>query len=93
MSRFIAKFAVGRKRGAASGVWRLWTAKNQPDLYLAIDGLGGIKATVHCPRVDKPTWARHWGFADGTTYEVAKLVGAAQPGRHKLSWTGGTASP
>jgi hypothetical protein len=71
----------------------LWTAKNQPDLYLAIDGLGGIKATVHCPRVDKPTWARHWGFAYGTTYEVAKLVSAAQPGRHKLSWTGARLAP
>src|SRR6266567_887892 len=55
--------------------------------------LVGIKATVHCPRVDKPTWARHWGFAYGTTYEVAKLVSAAQPERHKLSWTGARLAP
>jgi len=93
MSRFIFKFAVGKKGGATSGVWRLWTAKNQPDLYLAIDGLGGIKATVHCPRVDRPTWARYWGFASDTKYEVAKLVRAAQPGKRKLSWTGARLAP
>lgn len=87
MSRFIFKFAAGKKGGATSGVWRLWTAKNQPDLYLAINGLGGIKATVHCPRVDKPTWASFWGFTSDTKYEVAKLVRAAQPGKRKLSWT------
>ena len=88
MARLISKFAAGKKAGATSGVWRLWAAKNQPDLYLAIDGLGGIKATVHCPRISKSTWARNWGFAYGTKYEVAKLVSAVQPSRHKLSWPG-----
>jgi hypothetical protein len=93
MSRFVYKFAAGRKGGATSGVWRLWTARNQPDLYLAINGLGGLKATVHCPRANRPTWARNWGFTSETTYEVAKLVNAAMPGRHKLSWTGARLAP
>ena len=58
-SRFVSRFAAGDHTGMLSGEWRIWSAKNQPDLYVAIRSLGQFKAAVHCPRADKPTWRRH----------------------------------
>lgn len=73
---FICRVAAGHSGSTLSGVWRIWAAKNQPDLYVAIRSLGGhVKATVHCPRVGMPTWKRHFGHVTGAN-------------RHKVSWTG-----
>jgi hypothetical protein len=41
MSRFICRFVAGRDGRAFSGVWRVWTAKNRPDLYISIRALAG----------------------------------------------------
>jgi hypothetical protein len=55
--RFVCQFAVGRKNLAYSGIWRVWTAKNTPDLYLAAQSISGeLKATVHCPRPPHFGW-------------------------------------
>jgi hypothetical protein len=60
---FVVRFAAGKESSAYSGVWRVWAAKKTPDLYLANRSLGGqVKATVHCPKPDAPTWKRHYGF-------------------------------
>jgi hypothetical protein len=49
--RFACQFAVGEDGQACSGVWRVWAAKNWPDLYLTALGMGGqIKASIHLPR-------------------------------------------
>jgi hypothetical protein len=49
--RFECRFAVGESGCAYSGVWLVFTARKQPDLYIAVKALSGqIKATVHCPR-------------------------------------------
>jgi hypothetical protein len=46
-ARFISRFAVGHDGKAYSAVWRVWTARKQPDLYIAVRGLGGeFEATV-----------------------------------------------
>ena len=88
MSRFICRFAVGRDGLAYSGVWRVWTAKKKPDLYISIRTLGGeLKATVHAPYPPHQGWKRHLGFP----MEAASLVSQEAKrhgGPHKLSWTG-----
>ena len=91
--RFICRFAVGRDGLAYSGVWRVWTARNQPDLYLALEPISGeMKATVHCPRPPHTDWRRHYGFpreASGPVAASAKKDG----GRHQLQWTGCAIDP
>jgi hypothetical protein len=60
--RFVCKFAVGRSDLAFSAIWRVWTARNQPDLYLAMQSIAGqLKASVHCPRPPHVGWKRHLG--------------------------------
>ena len=89
-SKFVCRFAAGDQSGMFSGEWRIWSAKNQPDLYVAIRSLGEIKAVVHCPRVGMPTWRRHYGFdatAKGAVVEADRSRGAS---RHKGTWTGAT---
>jgi hypothetical protein len=87
-SRFVCRFAAGDQSGRLSGEWRIWSAKKQPDLYVAIRYLGQIKAAVHCPRIDKPTWRRHYGFDRNATGEVAEADRARGVSRHKGTWNG-----
>lgn len=86
--RFICRFAVGRDRKAYSSVWRVWTARRKPDLYIAVQHLGGeFKASAHAPRPPHTGWERHLGFpkeAAGAVAEQAKRDG----GPHKVRWTG-----
>jgi hypothetical protein len=88
-NRFVCCFAVGRENVALSGVWRVWTAKNQPDLYIAVRQLSGeIKATVHCPRPPlHPNWERHFGFVKEAASEIAQKA-KEDVGPHKVRWTG-----
>jgi hypothetical protein len=93
-SRFICRFAVGQGNVALSGIWRVWTAKNQPDLYITLRALGGeFKGTVHCPRPPlRPNWERHVGFvqdASGVIATKAKRDGAP----HKARWSGHVFAP
>src|SRR2546423_874476 len=86
---FLCRFAAGEYSGAVSGIWRVWAARNRPELYIAIRSLGGkIKAPVHCPRPDRPTWGRHFGFVQNATGAVAEAVLAQGGSRHKITWTG-----
>jgi hypothetical protein len=89
MSRFVCRFAVGANGHAYSGLWRVWSAKNRPDLYCAALPLGGeIKASIHAPRLpDHPAWERHWGFDFNAQSEVAKSA-KRDGGPHKLMWPG-----
>jgi hypothetical protein len=92
-NRFICRFAVGRNNLAYSGIWRVWTARNQPDLYLAVEIISGeLKATMHCPRPPHFGWERHYSFpkeASGPVAAAAKRDG----GPHKVRWTGCTVGP
>jgi hypothetical protein len=93
-NRFVCRFAVGHGNVALSGVWRVWTAKNQPDLYIAIRPLGGeIKATVHCPRPPlRPNWERHFGFVKEASSNIATKA-KKDGGPHKVRWTGHPLGP
>jgi hypothetical protein len=66
----------------------VWTAKNKPDLYIAVRALGGeLKATVHAPHPPHTEWERHFGFdkhAASSVSQEAKKDG----GPHKVRWTG-----
>jgi hypothetical protein len=88
-NRFVCRFAVGRDNLAYTGVWRVWTAKNKPDLYLTNSALGGdVKATVHCP--DPPRyagWKRHFGFVKEASSQIA-IEAKIDGGPHKLQWSG-----
>jgi hypothetical protein len=86
--RFVCRFSVGKEGLAYSGVWRVWTARNQPDLYLAVEAISGQqKATVHCPRPSRPDWERHYGFPIEATGPVATAA-KRDSGPHKVRWTG-----
>jgi hypothetical protein len=88
VNRFECRFAVGRDGLAYSAVWLVWTAKNKPDLYIAVRAFGGeIKAAVHAPHPPHAGWERHFGFdknAASTVAQQAKRHG----GPHKVRWTG-----
>ena len=88
--RFECRFAVGESGCAYSGVWLVFTAKRQPDLYIAVKGLSGlIKATVHCPRPPKHLgYERHFGFVEEASGAVADAVRADSGERHFLRWAG-----
>jgi hypothetical protein len=91
---FVCRVATGDQSGALSGVWRIWAARNQPDLFIAIRSLGGhIKAAVHCPREGMPTWKRHFGFVFDAKGDVAEAVRAAGGSRHKVTWSGAELGP
>jgi hypothetical protein len=87
--RFKCQFAVGDAGQKYSGTWRVWAARNWPDLYCMPLGTGGeIKASVHSPRPpQQPNWRRHYGIDYGAKSDVAKV--ASQDGsRHKIIWPG-----
>jgi hypothetical protein len=85
---FLLKFAVGHGRYAVSNIWRIWTAKNQPHLFVASQSLSGqLKATVHCPTEQRPTWARYWGFVEQACDPIS-LEAKRHAGRHKVQWPG-----
>lgn len=71
-----------------SSVWRVWAAKHKPDLYIAVRGMGQIKASVHCPNENTPTWKRHFGFEYGADGEVASAVRSEGKSRHQAEWPG-----
>jgi hypothetical protein len=85
---FVCRFAVGGNGLAYSGVWRVWTARKKPDLYIAVEKISGqMKATVHCPRPPHNGWKRHYGFpleASGPVAQAAKR----DSGPHQCEWTG-----
>lgn len=87
-NRFVCRFAVGRNNLAYSAIWRVWTAKKQPDLYLAVERISGeMKATVHCPRPPHVDWKRHYGFPIEAFGEIAAAV-KKDSGPHQVQWTG-----
>jgi hypothetical protein len=87
--RFECRFAVGANGLAYSSVWLVFTAKRQPDLYIAVKSLSGvIKATVHCPRPPyHPNYERHFGFVKEASDAVATAV-KEDGSRHIIKWTG-----
>jgi hypothetical protein len=88
--RFECRFAVGTNGCAYSSTWLVFTARKQPDLYIAVKSLSGlIKATVHCPRPpNHPDYGRHFGFVNEASGAIAAAVKADGDGRHVLRWTG-----
>lgn len=92
-NRFVCRFAVGHNNLAYSGTWRVWTAKNQPDLYLAVEKISGdLKATVHCPRPPHTTWRRHLHIPIEASGAVAVAV-KKDSGPHQFHWTGCAIGP
>jgi hypothetical protein len=88
MGHFVRRFAVGRHGLAYSAVWRVWTAKNRPDLYIAVRPLGGeLKATVHAPHPPHAGWRRHFGF-DKHAASIVSQQAKQDGGPHKVQWTG-----
>lgn len=86
--QFKVRFAAGNDSNAFSGVWSVWAHKTKPDLYICAHPIGQIKASLHCPRSDRPTWKRHFGFDADAKGPVVEQ-GVAQTGtRHKATWIG-----
>jgi hypothetical protein len=81
-------FAAGVDGHAYSSIWRLWAAKNSPDLYLMVRGMSEIKASVHCPTPSKPTWKRHFGFDYDARGDLSDAIREAGESRHKVGWVG-----
>ena len=94
MSRFKSQFAVGEAGQACSGTWRVWSAKNKPDLYIACLNMGGqIKASIHAPKPPQHLgWRRHYGFDRDAKGEIAKAV-KRDSVRHKILWPGCPLAP
>jgi hypothetical protein len=88
-SRFKCGFAVGADGLAYSGVWIVFTAKRQPDLFIVNRHLSReVKATVHCPRPPRyPGFERHFGFVTEASGAVADAV-REESGRHMVRWSG-----
>jgi hypothetical protein len=53
-----------------------------------VESIGQIKASVHCPDAEKPTWKRHYGFDYDAKGEVADAVRSEGGGRHQATWNG-----
>ncbi len=88
MSRFVSRFAVGQNGLAYSAVWRVWTGKKKPDLYIAVRRLGReLKAAVHAPHPPHAGWERHFGFDYNAASSVSQEA-IQDGGRHKVRWTG-----
>jgi len=51
MSHVICRIAVGSSDGARSASYKIWTAKNHPDVYVA-SRIAPFKATLHAARPD-----------------------------------------
>jgi hypothetical protein len=93
VSRFVCRFAVGRDGLAYSSVWRVWTARKKPDLYIAVHSLGGeLKATVHAPHPPHTGWERHFGFDKNAASSVSQQA-KRHGGHHKVRWTGCQLAP
>src|SRR5688572_24955366 len=90
---FVCRVAAGKESHALSGVWRIWAARNKPELYLAARDVGQIKATVHCPRPGRATWKRHFGFTSDAQGRVADAVRASGQERHQATWPGAKLAP
>jgi hypothetical protein len=91
--RFICRFAVGKDGVRYSAEWRVWTARNKPDLYIAVRSLAGeLKATVHAPWPPHERWERHYGFPLEAASVVSKQA-KADGGPHKVRWTGCQLAP
>src|SRR5215212_4898589 len=89
-AKFVCEFAAGQDEISRSSVWRVWSAKNRPDLYLAVRMLSGtMKASVHAPRPGLPVPWRSYAFTSESTHPARYEQG----GRHKLSWQGEALAP
>jgi hypothetical protein len=86
--KFEVQFAAGENSYPHSAIWRVWAARNSPDLFLTVVGTGGqIKATVHCPHDNRPTWKRHLGFSSDAKGQLAEFLRAGGQNRHLVTWT------
>src|SRR5215211_7129750 len=87
--RFECEFGAGQGDQVLSGIWRVWSAKNRPDLYLATTVLSGtIKASIHQPRPpERPCVSRSYSFTSEAKGPVAEEA-VREGGRHKVTWPG-----
>lgn len=94
MARFICRFAVGRDGLVYSAVWRVWTARNKPDLYIAVRAIAGeLKGTVHAPCPPSHLgWERHFGFPMDAASVVSREA-KRHGGPHHVRWTGCNIGP
>jgi hypothetical protein len=54
MERVVCRFAVGSAGGVRSSGYRIWTAKNRPDVYIVTRSSGSlVKVTLHGARPDQ----------------------------------------
>jgi hypothetical protein len=87
--RFEFEFGAGQGNQVLSGIWRVWSAKNHPDLYLATTVLSGTtKASIHLPRPpERPCCWRSYSFTSEAKGPVAEEA-VQDGGRHKVTWPG-----
>lgn len=66
----------------------MWAAKNKPTLFVAVEAIGQVKASVHCPDAERLTWKRHYGFDYDAKGEVADAARSEGGSRHQATWNG-----
>jgi hypothetical protein len=83
-------FGVGQPDGYHSMVWKVWAARNAPDVFITARWLGGtVKATLHEPRPGLKA-ERHVGLTD-EYLDVLKSRQLWRGGsRHFIQWESGT---
>lgn len=81
---FVCRFGVGSLNGVHSSVWRIWSGRNHPDLYLATRGTAGkFKISLH------GTGEHHYGLTSQWAEESKRLGYHNLESRHLEHWQGG----
>ncbi|HEY8336724.1 MAG TPA: hypothetical protein VIQ05_23270 [Tardiphaga sp.] len=82
------KFAAGTSRGALTGVWQVTLSRKKPDLYISVGRTGEVKASIHCPQANRPTWKRHYRFDREARGAIADALRADNRIREEMTWNG-----
>lgn len=81
---FVCRFGIGSLNGVHSSVWRVWSGRNHPDVYLAPRGTAGkFKVSLH------GTKARHYGLTAQWATESKRRGYHDLESRHLEQWHGG----
>lgn len=79
---FIARLAVGRPNGLASGVLRIWSPKSKGDVYASMRSIAGqVKISLH----ESGTCIA--GLTKQFAAEEVEAVAAMGGARHQNKWT------
>lgn len=83
---FVCRFGIGSLDGVHSSVWRVWSGRNHPDLYIAPRGTAGkFKVSLH----GSGERERHYGLTSQWATESKRRGYHNLESRHLEQWHGG----